>query len=70
MYPIAKTCPTCGSSRIRLVKSNYATMVRGRKVIVDDLERQECPVCGEVLFYCAAMKRIQSHWPRKKKMPA
>ena len=70
MYPIAKTCPTCGSRRIKIVRSDYPTTVRGRRVIVPDLERQECPNCGEILFDRSAMRKIQSFWPGRKRQTA
>lgn len=70
MFPISKTCPTCGSKRIALVRTDYRTSVRGRPVVVKDLERQECPVCGEVLFDRAAMKRMQSLWPGRRRKSA
>lgn len=70
MHPIAKTCLTCGSRKIRVVHSDYPTTVRGRRVVIPELERQECPNCGEILFDRSAMKRIQSFWPNKKRQTA
>jgi YgiT-type zinc finger domain-containing protein len=69
MDPKAKTCPTCESTEIRTIRSDYPATVRGRQVVIPDLERQECPVCGEVLFDRAAMKKIQSYWPETKLAP-
>jgi YgiT-type zinc finger domain-containing protein len=57
-------CPTCGSSRIHTIRSDYKTRVRGEEVVVPKLEREECPVCGEILFGPQAMRRIESY--RKK----
>jgi YgiT-type zinc finger domain-containing protein len=70
MYPIAKECPTCGSRRIRVIRSDYRTLVHGKQTLIRDLERQECPVCGEVLFDRSAMKKIESSRAIKKKQPA
>ncbi len=64
MYPIAKTCPTCGSRKIKVVCSNYATSVRGRAVVIPKLEREECPDCGEILFDRAAMRKNPVVWVR------
>ncbi len=52
-------CPTCGSSRIRTLRSDYRTRVRGEEVLVPKLEREECPNCGEILFGPQAMRRIE-----------
>jgi YgiT-type zinc finger domain-containing protein len=59
-------CPTCGSNRIRTIRSDYRTRVRGEEVLVPSLEREECPNCGEILFGPQAMRRIESF--RKKLM--
>jgi len=34
---------------------------------VPQLERQECPNCGEVLFDCAAMERLEALRPKKRR---
>lgn len=60
MKPVLSKCPTCGSNKIQVIRSDYATKVQGREVVVPDLERQECSDCGEVLFDCAAMERLES----------
>ncbi|MCX5674604.1 MAG: YgiT-type zinc finger protein [Planctomycetota bacterium] len=60
MNPILRRCPTCGSRNIRLVRSDYRMRRRGRRVVVPDLERQECPDCGEVVLDCAAMERLEA----------
>ena len=54
-------CPTCGSTRIRTVVSDYRTRVQGEEVIIRRLERDECPECGEVLFGPAAMRQMESY---------
>jgi YgiT-type zinc finger domain-containing protein len=53
-------CPTCGSSRIRTIRSDYRTRVHGEEILVPKLEREECPNCGEILFGPQAMRRIES----------
>jgi YgiT-type zinc finger domain-containing protein len=60
MNPVLSKCPTCGSRRIKAVRSDYKTKIQGRSVVVPDLEREECPDCGEILFDCAAMERLES----------
>lgn len=56
-----RRCPTCGSTRIRSVVGDYRTRVQGEKVVIPDLQREECPDCGEVLFSPAAMRRMESY---------
>jgi YgiT-type zinc finger domain-containing protein len=66
MNPKLSKCPTCGRRKLKLVHSDYSTRVQGRAVVVPDLERQECPNCGEVLFDCAAMERLDALRTRKR----
>ena len=53
------SCPTCRSRNIRLVRGKYSTRIRGEPVTVPDLEREECPDCGEILFGPEAMRRLE-----------
>lgn len=66
MHPILTRCPTCGSRKIKVVRSDYKTRIHGRSVAVPDLERAECPNCGEILFDCAGMERLEALRPRKR----
>ena len=66
MNPKLSKCPTCGRRKLKLVRSDYSTRVQGRAVVVPDLERQECSNCGEVLFDCAAMERLDALRTRKR----
>ncbi len=68
MNPVLSKCPTCGSRRIKVVRSDYKTTIQGRSRIVPDLERQECPDCGEVLFDCAAMERLEGLRTKKPRL--
>ena len=68
MHPVAKRCPTCGNAKIRLVRSDYKTRIKGRDVLVPKLERQECSRCGEVLFDSEAMARLEAFWTKKRKL--
>lgn len=65
MHPIITKCPTCGSKKIKVVRSDYRTSIQGHEVVVPRLEREECPNCGEVLFDCAAMERLEALRPKK-----
>ena len=54
-------CPSCGSSRIHTIRTDYHTRVRGEEVVVPNLERDECLDCGEVLFGPAAMRQLEHY---------
>jgi YgiT-type zinc finger domain-containing protein len=58
-----KTCPTCGSKRIRSVRRTVRRTVKGKRYIVPDLEFYECPGCGEKLYSPEAMRRIEAYSP-------
>ena len=66
-------CPTCGSDKIKAVKRDLKRAVRGVAYTVPALEFEECPACGEKVFYPEAMRKIQAYSPayaqpdRKKK---
>ncbi len=60
MNPQLTKCPTCASRKIKVIRSDFNTKAQGRTVVVADLERQECSDCGEILFDCAAMERLEA----------
>ena len=45
---------------MRSIVGDYRTSIQGQAVVVPDLERDQCPDCGEVLFSPAAMRRMES----------
>ena len=49
-------CPECGSDKIRLIKGRFKEP-GGREI--PDLERWNCPNCGETYYDDAAMERIE-----------
>jgi YgiT-type zinc finger domain-containing protein len=55
-----KTCPTCGSKRIRLVCEDAKFSIRGRQVIVHELDFLRCDNCGERLYDIEASRKIDS----------
>jgi len=59
MYPIASRCPICVSARIKTIRGNYETTSKGKRMIVADVERQECTNCGEVFLDTAAMRKLE-----------
>ncbi|MCL4197455.1 MAG: YgiT-type zinc finger protein [Phycisphaerales bacterium] len=60
-----KTCPTCGSSRIRRVRRTVTRTSRGREFKVPNLVFYECPDCGEQVYSPEAMERIESCRPKR-----
>ncbi len=69
-----KTCPTCGSDRIKRVTRDLTRIYKGGEYTVPMLEFYECPNCGEKVFDHKAMLKIESYSPAYRKtksaMPA
>ena len=55
-----KTCPTCGSRRVRQVREDVTFNIRGRRHIVRDLQFIRCDACGEKLFDLEASRKIDA----------
>jgi YgiT-type zinc finger domain-containing protein len=53
-----KSCPTCGSRKIRFIKKDLEFSHRGQKIIVPQVECEECPDCEEVITDYAANQYI------------
>jgi YgiT-type zinc finger domain-containing protein len=64
---LIKTCPTCGSKRIRRVKRDIESRRGGRPFIARGIQVEECPVCGERLFGPEALEQIDALKPREAK---
>jgi len=58
-----RTCPTCGSKRIKKVRKNWKGDFHGKAYVVPDLEYHECPACGEKVYSPDAMRKIEAHSP-------
>ena len=65
-----KTCPTCGSDRIRRVRRTVTRNCRGRPYTVPHLTFHECQACGEQVYSPEAMARIEAYRPRLVKASA
>ncbi len=50
-----RTCPTCGSKRIRLVCETVTRRWKGRVYQVPEVEFHECPACGEQVMNVAQL---------------
>jgi len=62
-----KTCPTCGSKRIKLVCRPVTRTFKGQTYQVPDVEFHECPDCGEKLYGREAMQKLESYHPKAAK---
>lgn len=60
---VIKTCPTCGSKRIRRVKRNIESRRGGQPFIARGIKIEECPDCGERLFSPEALEDIAAQRP-------
>ena len=58
-----KSCPTCGSGKIRLIKKTLIRKYKGRAYTVPAVEFYECSNCGEKVYDKAAMQKIEAHSP-------
>jgi YgiT-type zinc finger domain-containing protein len=67
-----KTCPTCGSDRIRRVVRDLTRTYRDQTYTVPAVEFYDCPVCGEKVYDREAMLKIEAYSPayRKANVPA
>jgi len=67
MKPKLSTCPTCGSEKLKLLRSDFTLKVGSRVIVVPKLERYRCSQCGEILFDYDGIKRIEeARAPRRK----
>ena len=64
---VIKTCPTCGSKRIRRVKRDIPSNRGAEPYVAHGIEIEECPVCGERLFSPEALHEIAAQQPRQKR---
>lgn len=60
-----KTCPMCGSNRIRLVKRDVHRVLLGKyPYTARNIEFHECPKCGEKFYGPEAMDKMDSFRPK------
>lgn len=58
-----KSCPTCGSKRIKLVCKDITRTFKGQTYTAPSIEYYECPACGEHVYDREAMRKIESYSP-------
>ena len=56
-----KRCPNCGSRNIRRVRKSFRAKVKGRVIVVPDVEREICPDCRAEYFDREANITIDAH---------
>jgi len=61
-----RTCPTCGSKRIKRVRRGVTRTAHGEKYVVPAVEFHECPDCGEKLYGRQAMQKLELFRPKIK----
>jgi YgiT-type zinc finger domain-containing protein len=66
MLKITK-CPSCGSNKIERIRSDWNDEYQGATYTVPELEYYECPECGERVYDCGAMRKIEMHSPAFKR---
>lgn len=62
-----KTCPICGSKRIRRVTRDIQSTRGGTRFTAHGIEIEECPNCGEQLFSPEALQAIAAQRPQPKR---
>jgi YgiT-type zinc finger domain-containing protein len=60
---LIKTCPICGSKRIRRVKRDVESHRGGWPFVAHGIEIEECPVCGERFFGPESLEQIDVQRP-------
>ena len=58
-----RTCPTCGSKKIKKIRGNLTREFEGEKYSVPNVEYYECPDCGERIYGREAVRKIQAKSP-------
>ncbi len=58
-----KTCPTCGSDNVKLVRKDVVRNYKGQTYTVPAVEFYECSNCGERVYDRVAMRKIEEVSP-------
>ena len=56
-----KTCPTCGSDKIKRVVRDVTRKYKGQAYIVPKVGFYDCPNCGEKVYDHEAMLKIRAY---------
>jgi YgiT-type zinc finger domain-containing protein len=63
-----KTCPTCGSDRIKRVVRDVTRKYKGQTYTVPKVGFYDCPNCGEKVYDHEAMLKIRTYSPAYRKV--
>jgi YgiT-type zinc finger domain-containing protein len=63
-----KTCPTCGSDKIKRVVRDVTRKYKGQAYIVPKVGFYDCPNCGEKVYDHEAMLKIRAYSPAYRKV--
>jgi len=63
-----KTCPTCGSDKIKRVVRDITRKHKGQTYIVPKVGFYDCPNCGEKVYDHEAMLKIRDYSPAYRKV--
>ena len=63
-----KTCPTCGSDKIKRVVRDVTRKYKGQTYIVPKVGFYDCPNCGEKVYDHEAMLKIRACSPAYRKV--
>ncbi len=58
-----KTCPSCGSGKVKKVRRNWTGSFKGKRYTVPNLQYYGCPDCGEKVYDRDAMREIEARSP-------
>lgn len=67
---LLKSCPNCGSRRIRRVRKTITRTYRGKKYRVPNVTYHECPACGERVYGADAVQKIEAHRSKRGRVVA
>jgi YgiT-type zinc finger domain-containing protein len=65
--PQIKSCPTCGSDRIKRVVRDVVRKHKDKTYTVPSVEFFDCPGCGEKVYDHEAMLKIETYSPAYRK---
>ncbi len=63
-----KTCPTCGSDKIKRVVRDITRQYKGKTYTVPKVGFYDCPNCGEKVYDHEAMLKIRAYSPAYRKV--
>jgi len=61
-----KKCPMCNSTKIRRIREDLEAVVKGKKIVVPDVDRIKCFSCSEEFFDHASNEKIDAYRGNRK----